>query len=297
MRAVSLVLFAFLAGCQTEPPPAPVPGALPAGGTQIGQAGETVITQEMVDAVEVRIPPEDLERIKAAGRYAEFQQRIALGQVLYERAIAAGMHEQPDVQVALAMSARDVLAAELLDKVGQDAISDEKIKEAYESRKVQFARPTVRARQIIVAELSKAEELKAQIDGGADFATLARENTIDPGGRESGGDMGWFEKNRYFAEVTEPAFAAEPGTVLGPLESRVGFHVVKVEEKREITPLEEVRDQLEEQVKQEAIEAYVADLEKSSPITWKSADAPTTGGEAGGEGAATAEPGHEGHDH
>src|SRR5688572_1251129 len=112
MRVVSALLLASLIACQT-PPPAPVPGALAAGGTEVGRAGELIVTQEMLDAVEVRIPAEDLARIKAAGRYPEFLSRIALGQVLYERAIAAGIHEQPDIQVALAMSARDVLAAEL----------------------------------------------------------------------------------------------------------------------------------------------------------------------------------------
>jgi peptidyl-prolyl cis-trans isomerase C len=288
MRAVFLVLLASLAGCQPEVP-APIPGALPAGGTEIGKAGELVITQEMIDTVEVRIPPDQLERIKATGRYQEFRERIALGQVLYERAVAAGMHEQPDVQIALAMSARDVLAAELLDKVGQDAITEESIKEAYEARKVQFARPSVHARQIVVRELTLAEDLKKQLDGGADFAELAKAHSIDVGTKEEGGDLGWFEKERYFAEVTEPAFAAEPGMVLGPIETRLGYHLVKVEEKRESTPIEEVRPMLEQAIKDEAIEAYVDEVEKSTAITW------TDGGE--GEAPATAGGEHAGHGH
>lgn len=294
MRVVSALLLASLVACQT-PPPAPVPGALAAGGTEVGKAGELVITQQMLDAVEVRIPAEDLERIKASGRYEEFKSRIALGQVLYERAIAAGIHEQPDIQVALAMSARDVLAAELLEKVGKEAVTDEKVAEAYEARKVQFARPTVRASQIVVTAQTKATELRAQLDAGADFATLARENSIDPGTRDAGGDLGWFEKNRYFAEVTEPAFAAEKGALLGPIETRVGWHLVRVEDKREVTPLEEVRPMLEQSLKDEAIEAYVKDLESTTPIVWSGAtEAPGEGAAAHGEGAAS---GHEGHDH
>lgn len=267
MRVLVGICALLAVACQPEQET--VPGTIEAPeGEVIGTVDGHPITQEMVDAVTERMPPEQLDRMKAMGQYQTFLDRIALGQVLYRQALDKGLHDDPEVKAAIAMAARDVLASEMVEEIGEAAVTDEKVKETYEAHAVQFARPQVKARHIVVKEQGEAADLKAQLEGGASFEELAAEHSIDPGTKDKGGDLGWFEKQRMFAGISEPAFAAEKGAILGPIETRMGYHVVLVEDKRDSTPLEDVRPQLEEMVKQEAVEAYITELEEAAKIEW-----------------------------
>lgn len=98
----------------------------------------------------------------------------------------------------------------------------------------------IRARHILVssrvtddaaartAALEKVNELNAQLAAGADFATLAREHSDDPGSGANGGDLGWFGKGRMVEPFEEAAFAARIGRVVGPIESTFGYHLIEV---------------------------------------------------------------------
>jgi peptidyl-prolyl cis-trans isomerase C len=244
-----------------------------ATGEVVATVNGAPVTQDMIDAVSERFPPGQLERLQASGRYQEFLDRMAIQQLLYTEALNEGIPEREGVALSLAMAQRDVLAAELLDKIAEDAITDEKVAATYEEHAVQFKRPSAKARHIVVKDLALAEELKTKLEQGADFAALASEHSTDPGSRAKGGDLGWFEKERMFREVSEAAFAAEPGALLGPIETRMGYHLVLVEDRRDQTPIDEVRPQLEQMIKKEAVEAYITQLKDGAAIEWTEAEA------------------------
>jgi len=301
VRALILTAF-FIAGCGNPPPkaePPPLPGAVSTEGTVIMTVDGQPVTQEMVDAVTRRIPPQQLEQMKATGKYAQFEERMAVGQVLYNQAIERKLHEDDGVQMALAMSQRDVLAAELLDVVGAEAVTDEKLKEGYEKRAVQFKRPQVQARHILVKEKTLADEIFAKLGAGGDFAALAQEHSTDPGSKVKGGDLGWFEKGRMVAPFSDAAFAAEKNVVIGPVESRYGFHVIEVLDKRDSIPFEEVRERLEQELKQEAVTAHIEGVKSSYKVEQKGATA-TDGATTADTPAAPPAPAHgagDGHGH
>ena len=103
---------------------------------------------------------------------------------------------------------------------------------------------------ILVETEEKANELKAEIDGGADFAELARENSIDPGAA-NGGDLGFFGRGMMVQPFEEAVFAlANPGDVSAPVQSQFGWHVIKLEEKRDSAPpsFEQVAPQIQNQL-------------------------------------------------
>jgi parvulin-like peptidyl-prolyl isomerase len=64
------------------------------------------------------------------------------------------------------------------------------------------------------------------------FAVLAQKNSDEPGAKSSSGDLGWFDKTRLVPEFWKAAYAAKPGTIVGPAETQFGFHVIKVEDRR-----------------------------------------------------------------
>lgn len=263
MRATVLAL-SLLVGCTNAQPPAErTPGAIAPEGEVVFTINDSIeVHQNMWDAVLERIPPEQRSRMEdAPGGLKRLEEQMAMSQLLYQKALDAGIHKEPTASAGLAMSERDYLAAIYVQREGEKAVTDEAISKRYEERKVQYARPQVKARHILVKEESKAEELKAQLDKGADFAQLAKENSTDPGSKDKGGDLGWFERRRMDPAFAEAAFEAEKGTVVGPVSTRFGFHIIEVQDKRDSVPLEEVKDEIAGSLRQEAIQAMLSTMQ------------------------------------
>ena len=86
-------------------------------------------------------------------------------------------------------------------------------------------RPT--ARHILVASEDKCNELKTAIEGGADFAQLAKDNSSCPSGR-SGGDLGSFGPGQMVKEFDTVVFSAPVGVVQGPVKTQFGYHLLEV---------------------------------------------------------------------
>jgi len=121
-----------------------------------------------------------------------------------------------------------------------------------------------RARHILVeagaedaAAREKAEQLATRAKGGEDFATLATENSDDPGSKGQGGDLGWATRESFVAPFSEALFAMAPGEVRGPVQTQFGYHVIRLEEidAAHQRSFEEVRDELEADFRRERAQA------------------------------------------
>lgn len=78
---------------------------------------------------------------------------------------------------------------------------------------------------------TKAEDLLKQLKGGADFATLARANSTDPGSGQNGGDLGWFKEKQMVKPFNDAVFSkGTPGLIANVIESDFGFHIIKITE-------------------------------------------------------------------
>lgn len=98
---------------------------------------------------------------------------------------------------------------------------------------------------ILVATEAEADEVLTRLDGGEDFAVVAQEASLDTGSGAAGGDLGCASTAGYVAEFADATMTAEIGVVVGPVESQFGFHVIRVDERREL-PVEDVRLSLAE---------------------------------------------------
>ena len=138
-------------------------------------------------------------------------------------------------------------------------------KQYYEDNIDQFSTPEqVRASHILLqtegtddaAVRKQAEDLLTKIKGGADFAQLATKFSEDEASKEKGGDLDFFGRNQMVKEFEDAAFSLEPGQVSGLVKSSFGYHIVKVAEKRPAAtrPFEEVRPQIEDQLKWDRVQ-------------------------------------------
>ncbi|MBJ3786220.1 peptidylprolyl isomerase [Devosia sediminis] len=143
------------------------------------------------------------------------------------------------------------------------AVTEEAVRAKYDEFVSTFVpADEVRASHILVETEEEANALKAELDGGADFATLARDNSIDPGAA-NGGDLGFFGKGMMVAPFEEAVFAlAEPGDVSAPVQSQFGWHIIRLEEKRQSAPptFEQVAAQIQNQLLMETFTQKVEEL-------------------------------------
>ncbi|HEV2149392.1 MAG TPA: peptidylprolyl isomerase [Longimicrobiaceae bacterium] len=115
----------------------------------------------------------------------------------------------------------------------------------------------------------QAEAVRARAAAGEDFAALARQHSQDPGSREQGGDLGYFGRGRMVAPFEEAAFQLEPGQISPVVETPFGYHVIRVEDRRQ-TDLGEQREGfvrfLVQRAQQDAEKTYVDSLTKAAGV-------------------------------
>ena len=104
----------------------------------------------------------------------------------------------------------------------------------------------VQARHILVETEDKAKEIADKLAKGGDFAALAKEFSKDPGSKDDGGMLGFFGRGQMVPQFEEAAFKLEKGQISAPVKSQFGFHVIKLEDRRQkkLPSFDEVKDRI-----------------------------------------------------
>ena len=177
-------------------------------------------------------------------------------------------------QFILQNEERALRAAESLREVTADAMTEEALQEAYD-RTYGSVEPETEynASHILVETEEEATALVADLEGGADFAELAKEKSTGPSGPR-GGELGWFGKGAMVAPFEEAVVAMEVGAISAPVQTQFGWHVIKLNETRlkDAPSFEEVRGQLQEEVQTEAVQARIDELTAEADISRSSTE-------------------------
>lgn len=268
MRA-SLLSVVLVSACATQAPP-PVPGALESTSEVVLTVDGHEMRRDVVNSALDPMPKDQLAQLASSGQLKEMIEQMALGEVLYHKALEQGLDKTPDMKLKLAMAERDALAQAVVEAHVDSQMTDAKLQEAYDAKKVQFAKPSAKVAVALFDDAAKADEAKAKIDGGTPFGDVAKEMSIDRSTGENGGDLGWIAKGQLAEAVDKLVFSDTPTTgVIGPVDAGGRWFLISVSERRDATPLEEVRGQLEGQLRGEIISAYIEELKSSAKVEWK----------------------------
>jgi peptidyl-prolyl cis-trans isomerase C len=168
----------------------------------------------------------------------------------------------------LAFARQKVLMEALLEKESRGAASEAAMKKIYDESVAQN-KPVeeVRARHILVETEDKAKEIIAKLKAGGDFEALAKSESKDPGSAE-GGDLGYFAKEQMVPEFSEAAFKLEKGGVSEPVKTQFGWHVIKLEDKRNkpVPQFEQVKSQIETYLARRAQTELVGKLREAAKV-------------------------------
>lgn len=192
--------------------------------------------------------------------------------LLSQAAEKKGADKIADFPQRVAFARKKVLVQALMEQESKNAISDAAIKKFYDEKAK--TETEVHARHILLETEDQAKDVAAQLKKGANFEELANKMSKDPGSK--GGDLGYITKDQVVPEFGNAAFALAKGKVSDPVKSQFGWHIIKVEDKRERKPppLEAVKEQIKAKLSQDAREAMVKKIQADAKIEDLTAPAP-----------------------
>lgn len=164
------------------------------------------------------IPPEQLNMLK---------QRLGRIYIAEKKAMDKGMDKEPAVRLQMMLQHARVLA----QKYAVDKLQDKMKATDEEVNTYLTAHPELDTDK---KNRAKAEEVLKRARAGEDFAKLAMEFSTD-GSKDKGGDLGWFGRGQMVPEFEQAAYALKPGEISDVVQSKFGFHIIKLEEKKNET--------------------------------------------------------------
>ncbi len=189
----------------------------------------------------------------------------------------SGFDKKPDIKEQLEFYRENFLANEYIKRevAGKITAPEDEIKAYYDSHPDEFKKPEmIRARHILVKvepsasqkdkekAKEKANNILKKIKAGENFEKLAEDLSDDPGSKSKGGDLGFFSRGRMVKQFEDAAFSLKPGETSGIVETQFGYHIIKVEEKKDAStePYDAVKDKISQKLIQERVKTKVTEF-------------------------------------
>lgn len=215
--------------------------------------------------------------IALRGRLPEQYQQLSddvlyqgmIDQIIQQQILADAATRTKALELGIENESRAYVASQELARLSGAPIAGDVLQARYDAEFGDAeAAPEYNASHILVETEEEALTLVAELDGGADFAELAREKSTGPSG-PGGGQLGWFGPGMMVPSFEEAVAGMEPGAVSAPVETQFGWHVIKLNETRlqDVPALDQVRGELEQVIRDEALQETLAALTAAADVT------------------------------
>ena len=202
----------------------------------------------------------------------QVKQELINREVFIQAAEKAGLTKQDSVKTEIELARQGIVVRALMaDYLKKNPITDAAVKAEYDKAKAaQADQKEYKVRHILVEDEKTANDLAKQLSSNKDkFADLAKKNSKDPGSAERGGELGWAPATNYVKPFADAVTSLKKGAVTSkPVKTQFGWHVIQVQDSRaiEFPPMEQVRTQLEEMLRQQALASYQKSLREKATI-------------------------------
>ena len=229
----------------------------------------SAITEDMLFE-QMQNVPANLIKERGPEVRAKLLQQLIDQELLVQEAKRVKVEEDADFKNEEKKLHRALMYTYMLERQVRDNVTDELIKSTYEKMAADAAEPMVRARHILVKTKEEALALIKTLNGGADFATLAKENSTGPS-KTQGGDLGWFRRGDMVKPFADVAFNLLPNAYSkDPVQTQFGWHIVKVEERKEDQKpsFKELEPKIQKKLTQTAVTAFLEGLKNKATIIY-----------------------------
>lgn len=277
IAALALMVLPVVTGC----------GQQPSSSSAGGSASDPVVAR--VNGMDIResdlaMAEDDLgvelQQLPPEHRREQLISYVADVMLAAQAAEARNLQKTDDFKQREAFFRRKLLMGLMLQDHARSVVSDEALRKVYDEQiKPMGAAEEVRARHILFRADPKDEKAQAEaqararaalerIKKGEDFATVATELTEDPSGKENGGDLEYFTKDQMVPEFANVAFQMYPGQVSNPVRTQFGWHIIKLEDRRNrpVPEFDKVRNQIETFLVRRGQSELIAQLREKAKI-------------------------------
>jgi peptidyl-prolyl cis-trans isomerase C len=229
-----------------------------------------------VDGVEIKQSELDFAASEVGAQlssYPEADRKRLLLQFVIENQLMAQAAEKdkldaaPDFGDRIKYHRTRALRDAYFDKNVRNGVSEDEAKKLYDDKiKDVKPEPEIHARHILVDTEAEAKEVAERLKKGEDFAVVAKEKSKDTSA--DGGDLGFFGKGQMLKPFEDAAFALDVGQISEPVQTQFGWHIIKVEEKRDRPPptFDEVKGPIMAQLAQQKAQATMRTLHDAAKI-------------------------------
>ncbi|WP_417518257.1 peptidylprolyl isomerase [Minwuia sp.] len=256
-----------LAAQTTTPDTAQTPAAAPVDENPVAARvnGEEIRLSEVMSMIK-DLPPQ-YQQIPISALYPLLVRRAVNNKLMLVEARKTDIADDAALKAEVeAFRESKILEFYLISQI-ESQMTEDALRARYDEYvKTAEPEPSVKARHILLKTEEEANAVITELKGGADFAELAKQKSTGPSGPQ-GGNLGFFSEGQMVAEFEKAAFVMEPGTFSQtPVKTEFGWHVIKVEERREHPSFEEKQEDLRREMSGEVLTALVDDLRGDAEI-------------------------------
>ncbi len=254
-KTLSITLLAVAAAAVLAPP------AL----AQVAKVNGITIPQGRADIL--------MREIKSQGREDSpelremVKQELINREVMAQEAVKLGLNKKKEVSAQLDIARQNVLVGAFLNEMARrHPASEEALRQAHERFKDSPAANEFKARHILLSSETEAKNVIEQLKGGADFAKLASQQSLDEGSKANGGELQWAAPTTYVRPFAEALARLKKGEMTEtPVRTNFGWHVIKLDDMRPMT-FEAIKPQLTQVVQRENVQKAVQELRAKAKV-------------------------------
>jgi peptidyl-prolyl cis-trans isomerase C len=255
----------------------------PAQTDVLAKVGNTEITRDMLDNIIATIPEENRVPFLTPDGRKKILEEVVSFMLFAEAAKRDGIDKEPAVKTRLDYVQTEYLAREYFRRHLAKAapITEEELSAYYKSHESEFKPPEeVQARHILVNTEAEANKIMEQVKAGKDFAELAKKYSIDPAAAKGGklelaDGKDWLPKGTFEKSFEYTLFKIGKGDVGGPIKTQFGWHILKVDDRRQpetptfVQVRGMIKNRLQDQKNAEMHRQVTEELKKSIPVELK----------------------------
>ncbi|GAB4115296.1 MAG: peptidylprolyl isomerase [Sideroxydans sp.] len=189
-------------------------------------------------------------------------------EIISQEAGKLALEKQAETAQQLELARQSVLAGAFVQNyIKNHPVDEALLKQDYEAMKARIGDKEYKLSHILVPTEDEAKAVAKRVKKES-FAKVAKQKSQDPGSKDKGGDLGWAVPSNFVQPFAAAVPALQKGQVSAPVQTQYGWHVIKLEDTRElkVPAFEDVKPNLEKRRQQEAIQKAIAELRSKAKV-------------------------------